>query len=149
MTVRPEMRLRREQFTVIRSIPTRWADVDTYTHVNNAVHYEIMDTAVNGWLLDATGTDIRDLDAVGWVIETSCLYLAQLHFPTVVDVGLSVQRSGMSSIVYRPVLFGNDSSPLAIGCFVHVYVNREDERPAPIPEIIRAALEQLGTYPID
>ena len=144
---RPELTLRREQFAAIRSIPTRWADVDTYSHVNNAVHYELMDTAVNGWLIETTGTDIRTLDAVGWVIETSCVYLAQLHFPTVVDVGLSLERVGSSSVVYRLALFGRDPSPVAVGRFVHVYVGRDDHRPTPMPDAIRAALATLNTYP--
>lgn len=145
---RPELALRREQFAVIRSLPTRWADVDTYSHVNNAVHYELMDTAVNGWLVESTGSDIRYLDTVGWVIETSCVYLAQLHFPTVVDIGLALERVGRSSIVYRLALFGGDESPVAVGRFVHVYVGRDDHRPAEIPDIIRASLDTLGAYPL-
>lgn len=144
---RPETLLRREQFTVVRSIPTRWADVDTYGHVNNAVHYAMMDTAVNGWLVEATGRDIRRLEAVGWVIETSCVYLAQLHFPETVDIGLSLERAGRSSIVYRLALFGTGPSPVAVGRFVHVYVGPHDERPTVIPEIVRAALDKLGPYP--
>lgn len=149
MSTRPELSLRREQFAVIRSMPTRWADVDTYSHVNNAVHYELMDTAVNGWLVESTGTDIRYLDAVGWVIETSCVYLAQLHFPTVVDIGMALEHVGRSSVVYRLVLFGKEPSPVAVGRFVHVYVGREDHEPTPIPDVIRDALEQLGAYPAE
>jgi acyl-CoA thioester hydrolase len=145
---RPESTLRRAQFSVIRSIPTRWADVDTYSHVNNAVHYEMMDTAVNGWLVESTGTDIRELDAVGWVIETSCVYLAQLHFPEVVDIGLSLERIGRTSIVYRLALFATEPTPIAVGRFVHVYVGRVDHRPAPIPDIIRASLDTLRPYPL-
>jgi acyl-CoA thioester hydrolase len=140
--------LRREQFAVVRATATRWADVDTYGHVNNAVHYELMDTAVNGWLVDATGRDIRGLEAVGWVVETSCRYLAQLHFPTVVDVGIALQRLGRSSVTYRLALFGDDPAPAAVGHFVHVYVNRTDERPAPVPAVVRQALDQLRRDPV-
>jgi acyl-CoA thioester hydrolase len=136
--------LRRGDFAVLRPIQTRWADIDTYSHVNNAVHYELMDTAVNGWLMEATGADIRRLDAVGWVVETSCRYLAQLHFPTVVDVGIALARLGRSSVSYRLALFGDAESPMALGRFVHVYVDRTDRRPAPIPAVVRRALETLG-----
>ena len=103
--------LRRYDFSVLRSLQTRWADIDTYAHINNAVHYELMDTAVNGWLVEATGTDIRALNAVGWVVETSCQYLAQLHFPTVVDVGIALERLGRTSVTYRLALFGDDHEP--------------------------------------
>jgi acyl-CoA thioester hydrolase len=139
--------LRRDDFAVLRPLQTRWADIDTYSHVNNAVHYELMDTAVNGWLVEATGTDIRRLDAVGWVVETSCQYLAQLHFPTVVDIGIALERLGRTSVAYRLALFGGDPDPLAVGRFVHVYVDRNDHQPAPVPEVIRRALETLGRDP--
>jgi acyl-CoA thioester hydrolase len=141
---REDSALRRDDFAVVRPIQTRWADIDTYSHVNNAVHYELMDTAVNGWLMEATGADIRQLDAVGWVVETSCRYLAQLHFPTVVDVGIALARLGRTSVTYRLALFGDAGAPIALGRFVHVYVGRTDHRPAPIPEAVRRALETLG-----
>ena len=64
--------LRRNDFRVHRALPTRWSDDDTYGHVNNTVHYQLFDTAVNGWLIEATGTDIRTLPAVGLVVESGC-----------------------------------------------------------------------------
>jgi acyl-CoA thioester hydrolase len=140
--------LRRDYFAVLRPLQTRWADIDTYSHVNNAVHYELMDTAVNGWLVEATGTDIRELDAVGWVVETSCQYLAQLRFPTVVDVGIALERLGRTSVAYRLALFGDGLEPVAVGRFVHVYVDRNEHRPAPVPEVIRRVLETLSPDPI-
>jgi acyl-CoA thioester hydrolase len=141
--------LRRDDFAVLRPLQTRWADIDTYSHVNNAVHYELMDTAVNGWLVEATGTDIRRLDAVGWVVETSCQYLAQLHFPTVVDVGIALGRLGRTSVTYRLSLFGDDPTPVAVGRFVHVYVGRDDHRPTPVPAVIRGALGTLRGDPTE
>jgi acyl-CoA thioester hydrolase len=121
--------------------------MDTYSHVNNAVHYELMDTAVNGWLVEATGTDIRGLAAVGWVVETSCRYLAPLQFPTVVDVGIALERLGRTSVAYRLALFGDDLGPVAVARFAHVYVDRNDHKPAPVPEVVRRALETLGHDP--
>jgi acyl-CoA thioester hydrolase len=141
---REDSAVRRDDSAVVRPIQTRWADIDTYSHVNNAVHYELMDTAVNGWLMEATGADIRQLDAVGWVVETSCRYLAQLHFPTTVDVGIALDRLGRTSVAYRLALFGEDADPIALGRFVHVYVDRADHRPAPIPAPVRQALATLG-----
>ncbi|MDT7768067.1 MAG: acyl-CoA thioester hydrolase [Mycobacterium sp.] len=144
---RAEETLRRDDFAVLRPLQTRWADMDTYSHVNNAVHYELMDTAVNGWLVEATGTDIRGLAAVGWVVETSCRYLAPLQFPTVVDVGIALERLGRTSVAYHLALFGDDLGPVAVARFVHVYVDRNDHKPAPVPEVVRRALETLGHDP--
>jgi len=132
-------------FPVRRRITTRWADNDVYGHVNNVVYYAFFDTAVNGWLMDATGTDIRALPAIGLVAETSCRFLAPLSFPDEVVAGLALERLGRSSVVYRVGLFrGEEPSPAAIGRFVHVYVDRATRTPTPVPEPIRTALAALA-----
>jgi acyl-CoA thioester hydrolase len=140
----PERAVRRGDFPVLREIPTRWSDDDTYGHVNNVVHYLMFDTAVNAWLIEASGIDIRELPAVGLVAETSCRYLAELRFPVVVTAGLAVERVGTSSVVYRLALFGDGDEPAAVGRFVHVYADRATRRPVPIPAEIRAALSGLA-----
>jgi len=136
--------LRRADFPVLRLLPTRWADDDTYGHVNNVVHYAMFDTAVNGWLIEASGVDIRSLPAVGLVVETSCQYFAELRFPEVVTAGIALERLGRSSIVYRLALFGAAAeTPAAAGRFVHVYVDRDERRPTPVPTEILRAIELL------
>ena len=97
--------LRHSDFPVLRELPTRWSDDDTYGHVNNVVHYSMFDTAVNGWLIEASGVDIRQLPAIGLVVETSCQYFAELRFPEVVTAGLALERLGTSSVIYRLALF--------------------------------------------
>jgi acyl-CoA thioester hydrolase len=136
--------LRRADFRVLRSLPTRWSDDDTYGHVNNVVHYALFDTAVNGWLIEASGVDIRSLPAVGLVVETSCRYFAELRFPDVVTAGLALDHLGRSSVVYRLALFGAGEGPAAVGRFVHVYVDRATRQTVPVPPEIRAALAVLG-----
>lgn len=137
--------LRRSDFPVLRSLPTRWSDDDTYGHVNNVVHYLMFDTAVNGWLIEASGVDIRELPAVGLVVETSCQYFAELRFPETVTAGIALEKIGSTSIVYRLALFGAHETPAAAGRFVHVYVDRASKRSTPIPPEIHRALEQLRT----
>jgi len=134
---------RRGDFPVLRPVPLRWNDDDVYGHVNNAVHYLLFDTAVNGWLIDATGTDIRSLPAVGVVAETGCRYLAELRFPEPVIAGLALERLGRSSVTYRLALFGAAEGPAAVGRFVHVYVDAGTRRPVPVPPEVRAVLTQL------
>lgn len=129
---------------MLRELPTRWSDDDTYGHVNNVVHYLMFDTAVNGWLIEASGVDIRRLPAIGLVVETSCRYFAELRFPEAVTAGIGLDKLGTSSVVYRLALFGAASdAPAAVGRFVHVYVDRESRHPVPVPLEIRAALSSL------
>src|SRR5690349_18264928 len=132
---------RRGDFAVLRAITTRWADNDVYGHVNNVVYYAYFDTAVNGWLIDATGSDIRELPAIGIVAETSCRFLAPLSFPDPVTAGVALERLGRSSVVYRIGLFRGDAEePAALGRFVHVYVDATTRKPVEIPAKIRDAV---------
>ncbi len=134
-----------------RQVTTRWADDDAYGHMNNATYYELFDTAVNGYLFDATGLNVRRLPAIGVVAETSCRYFKEIGFPDPVDVGLVVERVGTSSVIYRIGLFqGPDDEAAAEGRFVHVYVDNEQADAAgsgravrPLPPEIRAAVEPL------
>lgn len=137
----PEMR---SEFPVLHTITTRWDDEDVYGHVNNVVYYSYFDTAVNGHLIEATGSDIRRLDAVGLVAETQCEFMRELRFPGEVQVGLSVTRLGTSSIIYRLGLFqGESDEPAAIGRFVHVYVDAKTRAVTPVPDAIREAVATL------
>jgi acyl-CoA thioester hydrolase len=129
-------------------VPTRWADNDHYGHVNNVTYYSYFDTAVNAWLMDATGTDIRELPALGVVAQTSCQYLGSLSFPDQLQVGVRVSRLGRSSITYDLAIFREDGDALelaATGTFVHVYVDAQTREPIEIPEIIRTAAATLVT----
>lgn len=134
----------RQDFKVLRSMPTRWNDNDHYGHVNNVAYYSYFDSAVNGFLLEATGTDTRELPAIGLVAETGCRYLKEVSFPDQLWIGLRLEKLGNSSVIYQLAVFrGEDSEPAAIGRFVHVYVDQKERRPVVVPEIIRAALARL------
>jgi acyl-CoA thioester hydrolase len=134
----------RSDYRVFRRITTRWMDNDAYGHVNNVVYYSYFDTAVNGYLIEATGTDIRALSAIGIVAETSCRFLAELSFPEPVDAGLVLEKLGNSSVIYRIGLFSEArSEACAVGRFVHVYVDAEKRTPVTVPDVIRSALAPL------
>lgn len=142
---RPAHILRRE-FAVLRPIATRWMDNDVYGHVNNVVYYSYFDTAVNGWLIEFTGQDIRRLPQIGLVVETSCRFITSISFPDELEIGLGLERLGTSSIVYRLGIFkAGESEAAAVGRFVHVYVDAVSRESVPIPEIIRDAIKSLHT----
>lgn len=137
----------RDAYRTWRTATTRWADDDVYGHMNNAAYFELIDTAVNAYLLEATGTDIRALPAIGIVAEVSCRYFSEMGFPGPVQLGLVVEHLGRSSVVYRVGLFQARHDACAEGRFVHVYVDNTGARAAsgarpvvPVPEVIRTAL---------
>lgn len=138
-----------EQYPVLWPMQTRWADNDHYGHVNNVTYYSYFDSAVNGWLMATTGVDIRELDSIGVVAETSCRYLSELSFPDRLQIGLAVERLGKQSITYTLAIFREAPDgglhPAATGRFVHVYIDTLTRRPVPVPEQIRKAVAQLVT----
>lgn len=128
-----------------REIATRWMDNDAYGHMNNVVHYSLFDTVVNGYLIERGVLDVAKGPVIGLVVETGCHYFAPLGFPRPVTGALRVARLGRSSVRYEVALFGDPAVDAAAqGHFVHVYVERESQRPvAQLPERLRHALEPL------
>lgn len=135
----------RNEFKVLRPMQTRWMDNDHYGHVNNVAYYSYFDSAVNGFLIEASGTDTRELPAIGIVAETGCRFLKQISFPDSLWIGLRLEKIGNSSVVYQLAVFRSDEmEPAAIGRFVHVYVDEQTRRPVKVPDVIRQALTLLG-----
>jgi acyl-CoA thioester hydrolase len=127
------------------TITTRWNDNDVYGHVNNVEYYAFFDTIINAYLIREGGLDIHRGAAIGLCAESHCSFTAALEFPQSVEAGLRVGHLGTSSVKYEIGLFGEDTeAPAATGWFVHVFVDREDRRPVPIPPAIRGALEKLA-----
>ena len=140
----------RSAYRAWRTATTRWSDDDVYGHLNNARYFDLIDTAVNAHLHEATGVDIRTLPAIGVVAEVSCRYFAEMGYPRPIEMGLAVERLGTSSVIYRVGLFQGDPEAegalaSAEGRFVHVYVDNDDPArpPTPIPDLIRTAVAPL------
>ncbi len=135
----------RADYRAFRTIPTRWMDNDVYGHMNNVVHYSLFDTAVNGWLVEQGVLDFHGGAQIGLVVETGCRYFSEMAFPDVVTAGIRVARLGSSSVRYEVGLFRNaEEAAAAEGFFIHVYVDRESRRPAPLNDALRRALEGIS-----
>lgn len=145
MSERPQ-RHKREAFAVFRPITTRWMDNDVYGHVNNVHYYSFFDSAVNGWLVEQGLLDMRTSPVIGLVVETGCTYFSSLAFPDLIEAGIRVTKLGRSSVRYEIGIFrAGESEAAAQGHFVHVYVDRETQRPVEIPASTRRALSGLAT----
>jgi acyl-CoA thioester hydrolase len=130
-------------FPVHWPVLTRWADNDMFGHLNNAVYYQLFDTAINGWIQTNVELDPVATTAQGIVAESGCRYFSELHFPERLVVGVSVTRLGNSSVTYRLGIFRAAEGPqpvAAVGHWVHVYIDRTSRRPVPIPDAIRSLL---------
>ena len=140
----PAARPTRADYPHFLPLATRWMDNDVYGHVNNVQYYSYFDTAVNQYLIEKGWLDIRGGEVVGLVVETRCTYHASVAFPDALDIGLRVERLGNSSVRYGIAVFrAGENDAAADGYFVHVYVNRDSNRPVPLPENLKAVLAPL------
>lgn len=134
----------RSDFPKLVTITTRWSDNDIYQHVNNVVYFSFFDTAVNLNLVEQGLLNIQSSSVVGLVVDNQCQFFSSISFPDKVFVGIAVEKIGNSSVIYRLGIFKNDETHLcALGRFTHVYVDRNSQKPTPIPSSIRTALELL------
>jgi acyl-CoA thioester hydrolase len=99
---------------------------------------------VNQYLIESGCLDIQASTEIGLVVETSCRYFNPIAFPDRVVAGIRVAHLGTTSVRYEVGLFRNDEDTAsAQGHFVHVYVERATNRPAPLSETLRRALAPL------
>lgn len=135
---------RRGDYRHFLSIATRWQDNDIYGHVNNVVYYAYFDTVINEYLIREGGLDIHRGPVVGYAVESTCRFHRSFSFPDTIDAGLRVGQIGNSSVRYEIALFREgEDKPAATGHFVHVFVDRESDKPAAIPSSIRTCLERV------
>lgn len=135
-------------FPVLWPVTTRWADNDMFGHLNNAVYYQLFDSAINGWISTELDLDPMTSPATGVVAESGCRFLAEVRFPSPLTVGLAVTRIGRSSVTYQLGLLDSPQEAdgvrrptvAAVGHWVHVYVDRVSGTPVSIPADIRALL---------
>lgn len=134
----------RSDYKYATIITPRWRDNDVYAHVNNAVFFEYVDTAVNGWIIESGALSVPHGPVVGLVVHSECQFFASLRFPTPVTAMIRVDKLGRSSVTYGVGLFDGDTQDAAAAAsFTHVYVDAETHKPVAIPSEFRAALETL------
>ena len=134
----------RDDYCVFSTITTRWFDNDVYGHMNNTVHYQLFDTAVNGYLMEQGLLNFKSGPTVFLVVETGCKYFSELAFPDVISAGIRVKKLGSSSVIYEVGLFrGGADEASAEGHFVHVNVDRKTRQPIMINEAYKEKLSLL------
>lgn len=125
-------------------ITTRWWDNDVFGHINNAVYYGFIDTAVTTLMLRAGVLGWRDAPHIVLVAEGGCRFHAEAGFPDQLHAGVRIARLGGSSIRHEVGIFRNDDGlACAEGFIIHVCVDLSTRRPAPMPDDWRRALQPL------
>jgi acyl-CoA thioester hydrolase len=139
--------LGRDAFARFVPLATRWSDNDVYGHLNNVVYYSLFDTAVNALLVEAGLLNPETSPVVGLVVESNCAFFSSITFPTSIEVGVTVEKLGRSSVRYLLAVFVEGATKAsALGGYTHVYVERTSQKPTPIPDGHRRLMESLMVH---
>lgn len=140
---RPDpVRLRLASYPVVDRIAARYGDMDANAHLNNlaleALHENARATMNRNLFPEAYRAGERRLRLV--TSQNTVHFLAEAHWPALIDTGAGVGRIGRTSYVASTGLFIDDR---CIGVCDTVLVLVGDDGPAPIPEGFRAALQTV------
>ena len=123
----------RSTFPHFRKLEPRWSDCDMLGHLNNVEYYRYFEFVILNFL-ESTPLDWMSDSVIPLVVESRCFFRRPIPYRAKVEAGLRVSRIGNSSIHFEIALFTNeDDTPSAYGYFTHVYVDRQHERPTPVP----------------
>ena len=110
-----------EDYPVFYQPPTRWMDNDQYGHMNNVIHYSLIDTAVTNWQLEQSVFDLSGDKVRFMVVESGWVYHDEAGYPDLIHSGVRVGHIGKSSWRYEVGLFcNNDNNAFAEGFFAQV-----------------------------
>ena len=134
----------RSEYNHFILLGTRWNDNDIYGHMNNVIYYELFDTAVNKWLFTNNLLDIQNGKNIGLIVKSGCDFFSSFAYPEDIDAGIRVTKIGTSSVRYEVGLFRkNQQLSSADGFFIHVYVDRETNKPLSLDYTFKKALDTL------
>ncbi|MDA0250585.1 MAG: acyl-CoA thioesterase [Actinomycetota bacterium] len=140
---RPDpMRLRLESYPVVDEIAARYGDMDANAHLNNlaleALHENARATMNRGLLPDAYRAGGRRLRLV--TSQNIVHFLAEAHWPVLIQTGAGVGRIGRTSYVASTGLFVDGG---CIGVCDTVLVLLGDQGPEPLSDEFRAGLQTV------
>lgn len=132
-----------QQFPFRISIPTRWSDNDMFGHMNNVLYYRFYEAVILKFLADKANYLGFTEPVLVFAAESQCRFLKPIGYPGDIVAALGVEHLGRSSVKYALALFeaGADQAA-ATGYWVHVFVDRESQRPTAIPDDIRNVFKQ-------
>lgn len=134
---------RRQTYRVWGQEHVRYSDTDANGHVNNVSYAAYLETG-RTTLAQACGLPIGLHSGIHTVLaRVEIDYLAEVHWPAALDIGLAVVRVGRSSVTVIQGVFVGDRC-VAKGREVMVMVETATGRSTPIPNPVREALLALA-----
>lgn len=134
-----------EAFPVVAEFSIQWGDLDAYGHVNHLVYLRWFE-AVRAIYATRVGVEVLPGgQGIGAVLASvSCKYHRQLGYPGAVMTGVRATRLSIGAVGLEfRVVDRALGTPVAEGTCDAVLYDYQQGQPAPIPDSIRTAVEQL------
>ena len=131
----------RKRYKIWNTDKLRLTDVDHQHHVNNAV-FAVLYTSIRA---DFLQTYVRPLVAktdMFALVKITIEYLAEMHYPGQVDVGILIKRLGRTSITFAQVMF-KDGKCVSVAEAVMVLLDPATRRAKPLPVDAAAKLARF------
>ena len=122
----------------------RWRDLDAFNHVNNSSFLTYLEEARIRWFAHWDCEWVNDAFAP-LLAAVQLNYRMPIPYPADVVVELYADRIGGSSVTVGHRIVSADGATLYCdGHVVMVWIDRTSQRPMPLPEPVRAALERTA-----
>ena len=133
--------MRREDFTFWIEIDIRWSDMDSQSHVNNAVYFTYCEQARVDFFHSVGIRGKFGAEQGPMLVSASCDFKRQLTYPGKVEIGVCVEEIGRSSCRMRYGIFlKGTQEPVALGTSVNAWVDYRESRAIPLPDEVRTIL---------
>ena len=125
------------------TLPVQWGEQDLFGHVNNAVYFRWFESSRIKYLEQIGLPDLMTRERIGPILAAiGCNYRRQLTYPDTVEVGSRITRLGRTSLTMVNAIWSQRQQAIvADGESTIVVFDYKTQKPTPIPEEIRAAIE--------
>ena len=130
-------------FPVSVRFPVQWGEMDAFGHVNNARFLTWFEAARIAYL-SRVGLWGKEASGLGPILASAQVdYLRPVRFPAQLEVGARVSRIGNTSFTMEYAVEDEAGTLCARGSAVVVTLRYSAHQKIPVPEPLRAAIEQL------
>lgn len=132
-------------YPVVVTLPVQWGEQDAFGHVNNVVYFRWFETARIAYGIKVGLAMRRDGATIGPIVAAlNCNYRRQVKYPDTIHVGARITKFGRTSLVMEYAVFSDAHQAVAAdGDSTLVVFDYTTNRPRPIPDELRQAVEQL------
>jgi acyl-CoA thioester hydrolase len=132
-------------FKCIVKWPVQWGDQDSYGHVNNTIYLRWFESGRIDYLTRIGFDEWMTKYKIGPILAAvNCNFRQQLKFPDSVTIGSRITHIGRTSTRMSHVIH-SDNKPgiIAEGDSVVVWFDYNSQKPIPVPDEIRQAIEKI------